>query len=73
MPLHQQKNCPRCKKSFECMTEGIAGCQCNNISLTREEQAFIKDQYADCLCIHCLSELKKNYISFKEKLPENER
>lgn len=67
MPFHEQKNCPRCENGFECKAGDVANCQCNCTSLTIEERAFIEDQYSDCLCIHCLLEMKNRYIVFKEK------
>jgi hypothetical protein len=73
MPFHEQKNCPRCQKVFECKAGDVANCQCAGISLTLEERAFIEDRYSDCLCINCLSEMKNKYIAFKEKFWTNGR
>lgn len=59
MPTHEQKNCPRCNKGFECNAGNISDCQCNDISLTAEEKALIQEKYTDCLCRSCLLELKE--------------
>lgn len=67
MPQHEQKICPRCQSAFTCKTGDIGNCQCNSISLSEEETAFIEDRYNDCLCITCLHQLKNKYIFFKEK------
>ena len=67
MPLHEQKNCPRCTKGFECKVGDICRCDCIGISLTLEEQAFIETRYQDCLCLACLKDLKNKYTLFKEK------
>jgi hypothetical protein len=67
MPEHEKKSCPRCLSLFTCKTGDIAHCQCSSITLSYEETAFIEERYNDCLCIHCLHELKNKYIFFKEK------
>ncbi|KAA5537072.1 cysteine-rich CWC family protein [Taibaiella lutea] len=54
------KQCPRCHKGFICNPSNIAACQCSGISFTEAEKKFIaKQNYHDCLCIHCLKELKQ--------------
>jgi len=73
MPFHEQKNCPRCEKGFECKAGDVTNCQCTRINLTIEERAFIEDRYSDCLCINCLFEMKNRYIAFKEKFWVNGR
>ena len=60
MSKGEQKTCPRCNKAFECNAGNIGDCQCNGISLTPEERAFIAENYIDCLCRSCLLELKEN-------------
>jgi len=60
MPNPERKICPRCHKAFECNAGNIRECQCNGISLTLEERAFIAEEYTDCLCRSCLLELKKD-------------
>ncbi len=67
MPIHEEKACSRCNQSFECKVGDIAHCHCNNVVLTAEEKAFIENKYHDCLCAHCLKDLKNKYILFKEK------
>jgi hypothetical protein len=46
-------------------------CQCNGITFTNEEKAFIEERYTDCLCRNCLLELKQRYTLFKEKYFQN--
>jgi hypothetical protein len=67
MPLPEAKRCPRCRQLFECKAGSIGQCDCTRITLTEEEKAFIGRQYEDCLCLACLTDLKNNYIFFKEK------
>jgi cysteine-rich CWC protein len=67
MCKHEEKNCPRCNKIFECKAGNINDCQCSNINLSVEEQSFIETKYQDCLCIDCLKDLKNKYVLFKEK------
>lgn len=67
MPVHEQKNCPRCNKAFECKVGDVVHCQCNSLQLSIEERSFIESKYHDCLCHQCLTDLKNKYIFFKEK------
>ncbi len=67
MPQHEIKNCPRCNGTFECKVGNISLCQCSNITLTIEQQAFIETKYQDCLCGNCLKDLTNKYMVFKEK------
>jgi len=67
MSKHEKKQCPRCKKSFECKVGDIANCQCFGIAFTENEKAFIEERYHACLCRACLLELKQRDILFKEK------
>lgn len=53
--------CPRCHNSFACKAEEIGICQCSAISLSKEQSAFINQQYATCLCINCLHALQQEY------------
>lgn len=67
MCKHEQKNCPRCGKGFECKVGDVTNCQCYGIELSIEEEAFITKQYADCLCRNCLLQLKNRYTLFVEQ------
>lgn len=67
MPVHEQKNCPRCNKAFECKVGDITNCQCNGITIPLEERNFIEERYNDCLCAGCLKELQSKYTLFKEQ------
>jgi hypothetical protein len=54
------KTCPRCNGAFVCNPTNIAACQCSGVSFTEAEKEFIKrEDYSDCLCIHCLKTLKE--------------
>lgn len=67
MCKHEQKNCPRCSKGFECKVGEVTNCQCYGIELSVEEEAFITKQYADCLCRNCLLQFKNRYTMFVEQ------
>lgn len=67
MCLHESKNCPRCKKAFECKPGNITQCQCHGIELTPALKAFIEQRYNDCLCRDCLQFLQQELNFFKEK------
>ncbi|GGH80032.1 hypothetical protein HNQ91_004942 [Filimonas zeae] len=67
MPVHENEICPRCQQPFECKVGDVSNCQCNGLYLNEEERAHIAARYSDCLCIHCLRDLKNKYTMFKEK------
>ncbi|MBA4852797.1 cysteine-rich CWC family protein [Emticicia sp. BO119] len=53
--------CPRCHELFKCGAANIGVCQCNTISLSKEQLTFINQQYDTCLCINCLQVLQYDY------------
>lgn len=61
MAAHEQKQCPRCKDSFECKCGSIALCQCHSVALTDFHHEYIHSLYNDCLCASCLTELRRKY------------
>lgn len=67
MCQHETKECPRCKKAFECKPGDIIKCQCYGIMLTAELKAYIEHRYNDCLCKDCLEYLSIELNYFKEK------
>jgi hypothetical protein len=67
MPHHENKNCGRCNAVFECKTGNVLECQCNQIKLSYEERIYIESLYTDCLCIHCLELLQKEYPVFRKQ------
>lgn len=67
MAYHEKKCCPRCANPFECKAGNITQCQCFDVQLTTEQQAFIEDRYKDCLCRDCLLQLRNQVELFKEK------
>lgn len=67
MCFHEKKECPRCRKTFECKQGNITQCQCYGIAMTEELKAYLEDRYADCLCRDCLDHLTVELNFFKEK------
>jgi hypothetical protein len=67
MSYPETKNCPKCRKPFECNPGNITLCQCNGIELTAELRAYIEQRYNDCLCRDCLQYLQQELVLFKEK------
>jgi len=63
MPKHEQKQCQRCRKTFECKSGSILLCQCQTVVLASEVVAYIGKRYQDCLCAKCLRELRDEYES----------
>ncbi len=61
MHKHEIKTCPRCGVQFECKVGAVMLCQCSAIELNEAESAYIRSKFEDCLCIHCLWELKAAY------------
>ena len=61
MCKHEEKQCPRCNLLFECKPGNITQCQCYGIFFSEEEKQMMADAYTDCLCGHCLIEMKKEF------------
>lgn len=70
MVEHEHKYCPRCNAVFECKVGSIQLCQCSLVKLTENERDFIRKDFEDCLCNHCMKSLKSAYHKniFQEKL-----
>lgn len=49
--------CSKCGAEFTCKPQG--DCWCNNYQLTTEQLTVSKENYTDCLCEKCLSEMSK--------------
>lgn len=67
MNRHETKDCPRCKKPFECKPGSITQCQCFGITIKPELKALLDQRYTDCLCRSCLHYLQQEQNLFKEK------
>ena len=61
MCKHEEKNCPRCKASFECKVGHIPHCQCYAVKLSDVEREFISKRFTDCLCANCMKAMKSDY------------
>ena len=44
MPAHEEKNCPRCRRPFECKSGSILLCQCQTVVLDEEQLAWIAER-----------------------------
>ena len=58
MAQHEEKNCPRCNKLFECKCGSIDLCQCSTITLPDRLSKQLRNEFTDCLCIQCLREIQ---------------
>jgi len=59
MCKHEEKQCPRCKSTFECKAGTITQCQCIQIKISEALTQQIALQYNDCLCLQCLQQLQQ--------------
>lgn len=59
------KSCQRCSTAFECKVDDIAACQCTEIRISEETQAYLDKTEYDCLCKSCLSQLDQMMASIK--------
>ncbi|MBS1625979.1 MAG: cysteine-rich CWC family protein [Bacteroidetes bacterium] len=57
--LSRITECPRCHTTFTCRAGDIANCECNTVTLTDVERAYIAERYSDCLCARCIRALQK--------------
>jgi len=60
MVLHEDKQCPRCRKLFECKCGSITLCHCSESRLTGETLDALRLRYNDCLCAVCLLEIQES-------------
>ena len=63
MHKHEEKQCGRCNRFFECRAGNISICQCNQVVIPDAVAHHIAMVYQDCLCLNCLQELKEGYSS----------
>jgi hypothetical protein len=49
-------------RSFECRNDDVLNCECVSIPLSAETLSFLRNNYDDCLCSHCLQEIEKAFI-----------
>jgi Cysteine-rich CWC len=69
MCKHEEKHCPRCNHVFECKPGNITQCQCFGITFNEEEKQLMAGEYTDCLCCHCLIEMKNEFTVQAKQLP----
>ena len=48
-----EKTCSRCKAPFTCQNEA-RGCWCEDLTLSPETLALLRQQFDNCLCPACL-------------------
>lgn len=61
-----EKTCSRCKALFSCQSE-TRGCWCEDLALSAETLALLRQQFDNCLCPACLA----TYTS-EHKVPEGQ-
>ncbi|AFK02536.1 hypothetical protein Emtol_1387 [Emticicia oligotrophica DSM 17448] len=64
MEKHAPSSCPRCGKIFVCKANNIHQCDCQSISMTFEENQYIREMVKHdetFLCLACLNELKDEF------------
>jgi len=55
------KICGQCRQPFSCGQEG--GCWCNEVQLSRDQLAWIKARFDNCLCPRCLRAVAAGRLS----------
>ncbi|MXV50846.1 hypothetical protein GS399_07655 [Pedobacter sp. HMF7647] len=65
MTKHEIISCERCRSRIECKANSFTKCQCSTVQLKLNEVQYVSENYDDCLCARCLTELQKEY---QEKL-----
>lgn len=58
---HEEKRCQRCDTTFECKVGSISLCQCSSVILNDDERSYMREKYSDCLCSHCMIELRSEF------------
>jgi hypothetical protein len=72
MPMHEEKLCPRCQRTFECKSGSILLCQCQTVLLTPEQLEYIAANYEDCLCSKCLLAVRSEYNNQQHEQKTNQ-
>ena len=63
-----EKKCDRCQNNFDCNSENITECFCNDIHINEDIKDYLKETTYDCLCSDCLKELN-HYSELKLQFP----
>ncbi len=67
------KECPKCKKEFNCRKDEIFECHCIHVPVSARAQKFLAENYNECLCNNCLREVAEMFpapkVLNKKKLP----
>ena len=61
---HGQDHCPRCGADFHCGMADAAPCPCTALTLGGEVLAALRERYAGCLCVNCLSRIAADPAAF---------
>lgn len=64
------KQCSKCGDSFGC-TAPVAGCWCEQYSVSTPVLAHLKANYTDCLCPKCLTGFAENEVELPQ-MPVNQ-
>lgn len=51
------KKCERCNHEFSCRSDNILECHCIHVPISEKAQRFLKENFNDCLCNKCLTEV----------------
>lgn len=60
MPCHEVITCPKCGSKFECKLGSITICDCMDVNLSKEQNAYLAEHWQSCLCPKCLVGLKES-------------
>jgi hypothetical protein len=52
-----ESHCPRCGGEFHCAANDAVPCACTTLKLDATMLAALRERYAGCLCLRCLTEL----------------
>ena len=61
MEKHELIECPRCGVFFECKQGSILICHCSKVKLSREQIAYLAENWDGCLCHDCLVSVKDDW------------
>ncbi|MCH8534661.1 MAG: cysteine-rich CWC family protein [Flavobacteriaceae bacterium] len=56
-----KKTCSKCGGDLNCMSNSIQQCHCSRFTFSKIELKAINENWKDCLCFSCLSELSKRF------------
>lgn len=64
------QSCSRCNETIACNIGNIAQCACSQIVVPADVVRYIERNYAGCLCLKCLADIRSSIAIDNSQKPE---